>query len=182
MKHPKINHNGEMVHTTNSEGTAIHHTDEGIKAFHDWFGKSKSTDKHGRPQVVYHGTHADFDEFKPNNALGGLIFTSPNKDHAGEFSKANGANVKPVYIKTHKIYPKVVHAANEHKTAIAAKAKGYDAIKVQDHPGDVINTAVFHPNQLKSVFNNGKWANDTAKISENFLDYLQKARALRNDH
>lgn len=175
-----------MVHTNNSEGKPIHHTEDGIKAFHDWFGKSKSVDKHGRPQVVYHGTHADFDEFKPNHALGGLIFTSPDKNHAGEFSKANGANVKPVYIKAHKIYPKIVHAANEHKVGIAAKAKGYDAVRVQDHPGDVVNTAVMHPHQIKSVFNDGKWASDSAKISEaceaNSFDFIKAIRVMRNDH
>lgn len=34
------------------------------KAFKDWFGDSKVVDEEGKPLVVYHGTGADFNEFK----------------------------------------------------------------------------------------------------------------------
>lgn len=63
MEHPKIEHNGKMVHTTNSMDQPIHHTEEGIKNFHDWFGDSSNVDEHGRPNVMYHGTGGDFSKF-----------------------------------------------------------------------------------------------------------------------
>lgn len=38
--------------------------------FANWFGKSKVTDALGQPQVVYHGTFVDFDEFKVSKDIG----------------------------------------------------------------------------------------------------------------
>ena len=154
IDHPMIEHNGAMVHKNNSEGKPIHGTDAGIKAFHDWAGGTELKDEHGRPKVHYHGTHKDFTEFQPNPALGNLIFLSPNKSHAGNFSTAIGANIKPVYVKSSKIYPRTILAHDEHKIGISARKKGYDAIKVKDSPTDVENVAVFHPSQIKSAIGN----------------------------
>ena len=52
--------NGVDRPTTNSEGKAIHPTQEGISNFWKWFGDSKVVDDQGRPLVVYHG--GSFDE------------------------------------------------------------------------------------------------------------------------
>lgn len=41
----------------NSEGRRIARTEEGLRAFYDWFGDSKVVDENGRPLVVYHGTN-----------------------------------------------------------------------------------------------------------------------------
>lgn len=49
--------------THNSLGQPIHHTESGITAFHKWHKKSVIRDTQGRPQVVFHGTTSDFDEF-----------------------------------------------------------------------------------------------------------------------
>ena len=49
--------------TTNSNGQAIHQTEEGLRNFWRWFGRSKVVDAQGRPLVVYHGTAYDFDRF-----------------------------------------------------------------------------------------------------------------------
>jgi hypothetical protein len=44
--------------TTNSDGRPIHPTEDGVRKFWEWFGKSKTVDKDGRPIVMYHGTVA----------------------------------------------------------------------------------------------------------------------------
>jgi len=120
--HPKILHNGVLVHTTNSNDQPIHHTEEGIKNFHDWFSNSKAVDKHGRPLVLYHGTGSDFDTFDANMSGSNsgkhlvpkstfVFSTSPKVastyavgriDMMNEPQYKEGGNVKPVYIKTKK--------------------------------------------------------------------------------
>ena len=93
--HPKIEHDGELVHTTNSEGKRIHPTDEGVKSFHDWFGKSKVTDKHGRPQVMYHGTGSDIPEFSlshvgyGNDSHGPGFYFTDRADTASGYASAH---------------------------------------------------------------------------------------------
>ena len=57
-EHPMIEVDGAMKHRLNSMGQPIHHTDEGIRNFHRWFGNSTTVDEHGRPKVMYHGTGA----------------------------------------------------------------------------------------------------------------------------
>jgi hypothetical protein len=51
--------------------------------FQKWFGGSKARDKNG-PAVYYHGTAADFDQFKPQQA--GAIFLSPDPVFAEMFA------------------------------------------------------------------------------------------------
>lgn len=89
--HPMIDiGDGEMRHTTNSEGDRIHDTDDGIKNFHKWFGDSKVVDKHGRPRVIYHGSGAeDITKFDPDRAgsvqysdWGKGVYTTTSKSNA----------------------------------------------------------------------------------------------------
>jgi hypothetical protein len=60
--------------------------------FKNWFGKSKVTDAKGNPQVVYHGTTHDFQEFKPergnaDSAYGpGYYFSSNPTDASGNYA------------------------------------------------------------------------------------------------
>ena len=109
--HPMIDVDGVQKHRHNSLGQPIHHTDEGIKNFHRWFGDSKAIDEHGRPLVAYHGTASDVDQFDPEKAQseGGAFFFShssmmKNKaDNANMYAKSRGpkvdANIVPVYLK-----------------------------------------------------------------------------------
>lgn len=110
-EHPMIEVDGAMKHRLNSLGQPIHHTEEGIKNFHRWFGDSKAVDEHGRPLVVYHGTASDVEHFDPIKAQseGSAFFFShsslmKNKaDNANMYAKSRGpksdANVVPVYLK-----------------------------------------------------------------------------------
>ena len=55
--------NGVERKTRNSAGKRIAKTEEGLRAFYEWFGDSKVVDEQGRPLVVYHGTNAKFSAF-----------------------------------------------------------------------------------------------------------------------
>ena len=117
-----INVDGVERPTRNSEGRLIYWSEEGIRNFWRWFGDSKVVDAEGRPQVVYHGTQADFDTFQ-KDAVGsnfglddeGFFFTdntiqaSGYADPQSQFLAAGmadnrnlepkqGANVLPVYL------------------------------------------------------------------------------------
>lgn len=48
----------------NSLGNPIAADESALNAFWQWFGNSVCKDEKGRPLVVYHGSHGDFDEFQ----------------------------------------------------------------------------------------------------------------------
>jgi len=116
--HPMIDVDGEMKHRHNSNGIPIHHSDEGIKNFHRWFGDSKAVDEHGRPQVVYHAsTYGDISEFSPEKGVFGkagygIYFSNKEganlfADYGNKFQSAfsysgeqKKVNITPVYIRT----------------------------------------------------------------------------------
>lgn len=81
--HPMIKHGDKMVHKTNSDNDRIHPTDAGIKSFHNWFGGSKITDKHGRPQVISRGIH---DLIKNNTKLDKTLAITSSKNNMSGFS------------------------------------------------------------------------------------------------
>jgi hypothetical protein len=59
----------ELAQTTvNSLGRIIAPSEEAIKSFWTWFGKSKVIDRTGSPLVVYHGTAGDFRAFDSKKA------------------------------------------------------------------------------------------------------------------
>jgi ADP-Ribosyltransferase in polyvalent proteins len=83
-------------------------TEQRDQAFERWFGNSKVVDKNGKPQVVYHGTAADFDAFDTkfmysgeggSHTGSGFYFTT-NPESASNYAsmKAGGGNVMPVYL------------------------------------------------------------------------------------
>lgn len=72
------------------------------KKFKDWFGESKVVDENGDPNVMYHGSPTDYESFldgEPN-------FFTPSTEYASVYAsknyKANGPNVKAVYIRSEK--------------------------------------------------------------------------------
>jgi len=114
VKFPKIVVDGVLRHENNSLGKPIHHTYEGIQNFYKWFGKSVIVDKHGRPEVFYHGTSKDIKAFsnafigKGTDAYGiGHYFindanAASNYSVTGTQDEKYAPNVKPVYIKMEK--------------------------------------------------------------------------------
>jgi hypothetical protein len=83
--------------------------------FKAWFGDwqndpenaSKVVDENGEPLVVYHGTNAEFNEFKPSvKALASHtirtqpIFLSPNL----QFANAYGKNIKSTFLNIRKLF------------------------------------------------------------------------------
>jgi hypothetical protein len=55
--------------------------------FKAWFGDSKVVDEHGQPLVLYHGTNASFDEFKPDIGKEYGIYLTPKKKYAEQYGK-----------------------------------------------------------------------------------------------
>jgi len=99
--HPMIDIDGIKKHTTNSEGQRIHHTDDGIKSFHSWFGNSLSVDKHGRPKVLYRGMTLPYDKGVKKD----VTWVTPSKDYANLYADPDsetGSNIMPIYAKIHK--------------------------------------------------------------------------------
>jgi hypothetical protein len=93
---------GVLRQRCNSNGKSIHPEKQGIVNFWRWFGNSKAVDQFGRPQVVYHGTKADFGAFS-----NWPIFTTPDPVVASAYAAGtysedpdSAANVIPVYLST----------------------------------------------------------------------------------
>lgn len=131
MQHPMIDADGVLKHRHNSLGQPIHHTDDGIRNFHKWFGDSTITDDHGRPKVMYHGTSSDVSEFSKigsGNQWGKGFYFHPSADVASQYAtgettgihsriapEGNAApNVMPVFMSMKK--PFVMDAPLEKST------------------------------------------------------------------
>ena len=120
---------------------------ERSKNFKNWFGDSKVVDEKGNPLVVYHGTGADFDEFKKKFAKQGRIgkgfyfATDPTQSSNYAFNsrqKGGSPTVMPVYLK----------ASNILNTPSYDKSKPIDGIK---YGGMYL---VYEPTQIKSAIGN----------------------------
>lgn len=75
-------------------------------AFMRWFGQSKIVDKDGTPKIVYHGTRANFDIFrpKPRNPVLGFHFGSISQaeffaGYDGERPSFRGGKILPCYLR-----------------------------------------------------------------------------------
>lgn len=117
-EHPMIEHNGKMVHRNNSEGNPIHHTDDGIKNFHNWFGDSDSTDEHGRPKVMHHSVPALSREQDENTPL---PFKKFEKTNSGVFSFAEKHDFAERYAQTKSQDAQSDHSPFTFKTYIKTK-------------------------------------------------------------
>lgn len=191
-EHPMIDVDGEMKHRHNANGIPIHHTDEGIRNFHRWFGDSKTVDEHGRPHVFFHGTTGNIDKFNENTR--GTHFVSPSSDWVHSFLLKGGdtdnANIVPVYVKSNNPfdYENKTHVNKlaqttsmgslgikqiksgawsriEDRTTLNAIKKSHDGVFVKED--GIKNLAVFNPLQIKSAIgNNGDFHPDRPQINE----------------
>lgn len=113
---------------------------------------SKVVNTDGTPKVVYHGTTANFTEFKSSNgALGKGIYFTDSKDFAKGYTYQNGVavgNVMECYLDIKNPY--IVKYADNYDTD-ALREKGYDGI-LHEATGMYV---AFDPTQIKSVENLG---------------------------
>ncbi len=133
--------------TTNSNGQRIAQTAEGLRNFWRWFGDSKVVDADGKPLVVYHGTNADFDEFKVEMQRAGQyggngFFFTGNRSTAGNF----GDVTMPVYLRAE------VGIKEKREARRAGNAIEADHIRPTDDARDI--WVVFSPTQIKSAIGN----------------------------
>ncbi len=165
---------GQERPRANSNGLPIHPTEEGIRAFWQWFGDSKAVDEQGRPLVVYHGTGAEFETFdRAKSGKGpsklGFWFTD-----TADFAEMFGSTIMPAYVavKNPKIMPAKQWDAlrQTHGSNPATFAAMRDELVSQGHDGVVVPgqasamgrfevrdpevMAVFEPTQIKSAIGN----------------------------
>lgn len=127
--------------------------------FKKWFGDSKVVDENGKPLVVYHGTKADFDTFRPSKdgALGQGMYFSLSE----EYARGVGKNVMPVYLSIKKPYiadGPITGKAEEFTNKL--KKQGYDGVV---NPSNSFYV-VFNPTQIKSVYNRGTFDTESPNI------------------
>jgi hypothetical protein len=129
--------------------------------FKRWFGDSKVVDGRGRPLVVYHGTGADFTEFKKKDTGiygAGYYFTS-SPEAASGYAQGSQPNVMPVYLSAKNLasaedYDRIassLRSANA-KTNALIRA-GFDGLAI-DFNQDRVDYLVFSPEQIKSAIGN----------------------------
>jgi hypothetical protein len=152
--------------TINSEGKKLHHTEEGIRHFWDWFGDSKVCDQEGRPLVVYHGTDVPFDSFdvsksgkKDHGWYGVGIYLTADKETASAYSTDGnsednifkaGSHVIPVYVRaikpltwTHHDPACITKEMAKEKTAQILES-GFDAVFAPNEYMDDPERKKFH--------------------------------------
>lgn len=177
--------NGKKRAARNSAGRRIARTEEGLRAFYEWFGDSLIVDENGRPLVVYHGTNAEFDVFDKGKIKRGIGFWfSSNKETSKEYG-----NIKEFYLSVKnpidvnknrsdfiklakEAMPEIPNDVSEHyiiSDALGSTAfkeylqnQGYDAISLGD------SYVVFNPNQIKSVDNRGSFSRTDDNIYYQF--------------
>ena len=143
--------NGKERSTINSAGQRIAKTEEGLRAFYEWFGDSKVTDKDDKPLVVYHGSPNKDIEVFDKSKIGsrdygyygeGFYFT-PKEGVAEAYSGSNESSpfyaektedgkIYPVYLKMENPYFASVYREGEIDTE-RLKDKGYDGVVVYDY-------------------------------------------------
>ena len=180
---PVITVAGKDRPITNAEGKRIANDIEELKAFWNWFKDSKVT-RDGKPLQLYHGTKADFAEFRRTKSgeFGPAIYLTDSPREAGEYGDGkgwggpNGTQVMPVYASIKNPYTKGVDAfwrefgtgGTDAEGVAAAQAAGYDGIIVKradryydndarefvDRGGELTHYVVFEPTQIKSAIGN----------------------------
>ena len=133
-------------------------TPEFISWFGDWENdpenSSKVVDFNGEPLVVYHGTNAEFNEFKPSvKALASHtirtqpIFLSPNL----QFANAYGKNIKSAFLNIRKLF-------NGRKLNQEQEDYFYDLILNDEiKKGTNENSAIEHAYQTTRELKLGSW-------------------------
>ncbi len=120
---------------------------EHAKAFSRWFGDSKVVDANGHPLTVYHGTKAEFNEFR------GAGYFSPDESYAKDY--ADSANVIRAYvaIKNPLITSEARYGMNDDLWD-QVKAVGHDGIVYNYKDGSVKAYIAFDSKQIKSATGN----------------------------
>ena len=96
---------GKEKAVRNSAGERIARTEEGLRAFYEWFGDSKVVDENGRPLVVYHGGKKGIKSFSNKYATDeNMFFFTSNQGLAEDYrgyneSDLNNTDIYPVYLR-----------------------------------------------------------------------------------
>lgn len=189
---------GKQRSTVNSNGQPLAATEEGVRAFWEWFGDSKVVDEQGRPLVVYHGTAADFDIFKnsPSTRHGHGrqmpgIYLTPDPSIAEAYARTaanardasteiNGAAILPLFVKMENPARFADPEDFANANVVEIKKHGYDgAVRFAPNDGRLLEIVVFDPTQIKSIHNRGTFdPNDPRILYQNgqpiFYSALQR--------
>lgn len=149
--------------------------------FRRWFGDSKVVDEKGRPLVVYHGTAADFDAFRPGGDRPmrrglhgtGIWFTKQPAETgsgvggASDYAQGEGARIVPVYVSIKN--PKEMGVRDAGFTSPEElEAEGYDGAHMIDSDAWV----ALRPTQIKSAIANvGTFDPENPSILRHHRDY-----------
>ena len=127
--------------------------------FKRWFGDSKVVDAEGKPLVVYHGTTAEFSEFKGYGREVGWftaypetaeIYAGVDRDLPYNPSYKYG-HIMPVYLTIKN--PAPITSANRINIE-KLKAQGYDGLIGYNPAGEARTFVAFDPTQIKSATGN----------------------------
>ena len=154
--------------------------------FQVWFGQSKITNQLGEPLVCYHGTSANFSEFKvsQHGEYGQGIYVSFRPESAHLWATLAGARhenvqIMPLFVRMEK--PFVISKLDLHEMALEEDGEGepigmnevHRRLKEQGYDG-IVGTGlvesdkqivVFSANQLKSaIANSGEFDPQSADI------------------
>ena len=186
---------GVSLPNENSLGEKIVPDDDPVKLanFWNWFGDSKVVDEQGRPMVVYHGTQAEFNSFRP--AKRGIYFASLKRKEevAGYYAQDKG-KILACYLKMENPFignPSEVYEMKEKKEKnekincdglisikdfkSTNKFYNYQTDKLDEvtlEIGDIVEIVVFEPTQIKSIQNNGNFSFNSQNIYES-IEYAE---------
>jgi hypothetical protein len=120
-------------------------------AFKKWFGDSKVVDADGKPLVVYHGTNADFSEFKTTRGgeFGPAIYFTDSPREAGEYSEAvkgvsfsaPSAHIMPMFVRIENPYTKGVDEFWKEFGGVGSDADGVERAKAAGYDGVIAKRA-----------------------------------------
>lgn len=154
------------------------------KNFKEWFGDSKVVDENGKPLVVYHGTEADFSEFKDKSSA---YYFSENPSYAEKYSKNNGS-IMPCYLKS--IHLKNVDFEINHfnvdkyLNSFEYAMSDIDGLVGIDAGTKQKVYVVFNQNQIKSAIGNkgtfDKNSNDITKSINSYISELAQLKLNKN--
>lgn len=135
--------------------------------FRAWFGDSKVVDEAGRPLVVYHGTMADFTEFRgaSRSGLDPYAFFASDPDIAGLYASHNGRQRDGVGGRMLPVYLSIQNPLEVMDTGVAAggipelldrpENAAYDGAIVRSHEDGSVRVAITRaPTQIKSASGN----------------------------
>lgn len=150
------------------------------EAFKKWFGKSKVVDKNGNPQVVHHGTSKEFDSF---DTKGGW---SPGSWFAVDKGKVKDFGSKEYHVYLNIETPGTALDLARARQKVAAdgidgmkdrrdfneavikemQTQGFDGIHAENFKGAGGKEVwvAFHPEQIKSVHNEGTFDPNDPRI------------------